>query len=90
MYQLKRQEFANLSFQVGTSSLHGGGRHMPCAFTKQGIAMLSSVLRNRRAVAVNTAKAEAESGIADEPSKSAGCVIPLRAASGKPAQRRAV
>jgi hypothetical protein len=51
--QLTRQEFANLRFQFGTSSLHGGRRHMPYAFTQEGIAMLSSVLRSPRAVAVN-------------------------------------
>ena len=53
MYQITRQEFANLRFQFGTSSLHGGRRHMPYAFTQEGIAMLSSVLRSLRAVAVN-------------------------------------
>jgi hypothetical protein len=53
MYQLTRQEFADLRFQFGTSSLHGGRRHMPYAFTQEGIAMLSSVLRSPRAVAVN-------------------------------------
>ena len=53
MYQLTRQEFANLRFQFGTSSFHGGRRHMPYAFTQEGIAMLSSVLRSPRAVAVN-------------------------------------
>jgi hypothetical protein len=31
----------------------GGGRHAPYAFTEQGVAMLSSVLRSPRAVAVN-------------------------------------
>jgi len=53
MYQLTRQEVANLRFQFGTSSLHGGPRHLPYAFTQEGIAMLSSVLRSPRAVAVN-------------------------------------
>jgi hypothetical protein len=53
MYQLTRQEVANLRFQFGTSSLHGGRRHLPYAFTQEGIAMLSSVLRSPRAVAVN-------------------------------------
>ena len=36
-----------------TSSRHGGRRHRPYAFTEQGIAMLSSVLRSPRAIAVN-------------------------------------
>lgn len=34
---------------------HGGRRTMPYAFTEQGVAMLSSVLRSRRAVEVNIA-----------------------------------
>ena len=53
MYQLTRQEFANLKFQFGTSSRHGGRRHMPYVFTQEGIAMLFSLLRGPRAVAVN-------------------------------------
>jgi len=31
----------------------GGRRHLPYAFTEQGVAMLSSVLRSPRAIAVN-------------------------------------
>ena len=38
-----------------TSSLHGGRRYRPYAFTEQGVAMLSSVLRSTRAVEVNIA-----------------------------------
>src|SRR5580692_10104955 len=53
MYRLTRQEYANLKFQFGTSSLHGGRRYLPYAFTQEGIAMLSSVLRSPRAIAVN-------------------------------------
>ena len=45
----------NLRSQIVTSSLHGGRRHLPYAFTEQGVAMLSSVLRSRRAVEVNIA-----------------------------------
>lgn len=37
------------------SSLHGGRRGLPYAFTEQGIAMLSSVLRSPRAIEVNIA-----------------------------------
>ena len=36
-----------------TSSGHGGRRYAPFAFTEQGVAMLSSVLRSPRAVLVN-------------------------------------
>ena len=46
MYQITGQELTILRFQSGTSSLHGGRRHMPYAFTQEGIAMLSSVLRS--------------------------------------------
>ncbi len=38
-----------------TSRLHGGRRYRPYAFTEQGVAMLSSVLRSTRAVEVNIA-----------------------------------
>ncbi|MCL2344940.1 MAG: ORF6N domain-containing protein [Desulfobulbus sp.] len=52
MFQLDADEFANLKSQFVTSSW-GGIRKLPCAFTEQGVAMLSSVLRSERAVAVN-------------------------------------
>ena len=45
----------DLRSQIVTSSLHGGRRRPPYAFTEQGVAMLSSVLRSARAVAVNIA-----------------------------------
>lgn len=54
-FQLTNIEYENLRFQIGTSSLHGGRRYLPRAFTEQGVAMLSSVLRSRRAVDVNIA-----------------------------------
>jgi hypothetical protein len=53
MLQLGSQEFANLRRQYGTSSQWGGRRYPPFAFTEQGVAMLSSVLRSKRAVLVN-------------------------------------
>jgi len=52
MFQLTGDEFNNLKFQFGTSSW-GGTRKLPYAFTEQGVAMLSSVLRSERAVQVN-------------------------------------
>ena len=56
MFQITKQEFADLKFQFGTSSSGWGGtRKLPFAFTEQGIAMLSSVLRSERAVQVNIA-----------------------------------
>jgi ORF6N domain len=52
MFQLNAEEFDNLKSQFVTSSW-GGIRKLPFAFTEQGVAMLSSVLRSDRAVAVN-------------------------------------
>lgn len=54
MLQLTRSEFNDLKSQFGTSSW-GGTRKLPRAFTEQGIAMLSSVLRSKRAIHVNIA-----------------------------------
>ena len=53
MFQLTKQEFTDLRSQFGTSSHWGGRRYPPYAFTEQGVAMLSSVLRSKRAVEVN-------------------------------------
>ncbi len=53
MFQLTAEEFANLRLQIGTSSLYGGRRYAPYAFTEHGVAMLSGVLKSPRAVAVN-------------------------------------
>jgi hypothetical protein len=53
MFQLDNQEFAHLRLQIATSNRRGGRRYLPYAFTQEGIAMLSSVLRSPRAVAVN-------------------------------------
>jgi len=54
MFELTRQESENLRCQNGiSSSRHGGVRYRPYAFTEQGVAMLSSVLRSSRAVQVN-------------------------------------
>ena len=39
--------------QFGTSKGRGGRRYLPYVFAEQGVAMLSSVLRSRRAVQVN-------------------------------------
>jgi len=52
MFQLTKEEFDNLIFQIGTSSW-GGTRKLPSAFTEQGVAMLSSVLQSKRAILVN-------------------------------------
>ncbi len=55
MFQLTRDEYATLRFHSGTSKRkgRGGRRYMPYVFTAPGVAMLSSVLRSRRAILVN-------------------------------------
>jgi hypothetical protein len=53
MFQLTVAETANLRSQTVTSSSWGGRRVRPYVFTEQGVAMLSSVLRSERAIAVN-------------------------------------
>jgi hypothetical protein len=64
MFQLTPEEFENLRSQFATSRCYdlsekshalpwGGRRNPPYAFTEQGVAMLSSVLRSPRAVQVN-------------------------------------
>ena len=63
MFQLSQSEFHSLRKQMGdlklksqiaiSSSDWGGRRSPPYAFTEQGVSMLSSVLRSKRAVRVN-------------------------------------
>jgi len=53
MFQLNKEEFENLRSHFGTPSHWGGRRYAPYAFTEQGVAMLSSVLRSKRAIQVN-------------------------------------
>lgn len=55
MFQLSDEEFKNLKSQTVTSSWGGARRANPYAFTEHGIAMLSSVLRSKRAIQVNIA-----------------------------------
>jgi len=53
MFQLGAQELANLKSQIVTSRWGGARRASPYAFTEQGVAMPSGVLRSRRAIRVN-------------------------------------
>jgi len=63
MFQLTKDEYDGLRFQIGTSdkaealrfqngtsSSHGGRRYLPYVFTEQGISMLSAVLRSPVAI----------------------------------------
>ena len=52
MFQLTINESQNLISQIVISS-YGGYRRLPFAFTEQGVAMLSSVLRSSRAISIN-------------------------------------
>ena len=52
-FQLTNEEFDLLRRDAGSGDDWGGRRYPPYAFTEQGVAMLSSVLRSERAVAVN-------------------------------------
>lgn len=54
MFQLTPEEAARLRSQSVTSK-RGGARYLPLAFTEQGVAMLSSVLKSERAIQVNIA-----------------------------------
>lgn len=54
-FRLTSAEVSNLRSQIVTSSRHGSARYAPRAFTEQGVATLSSVLRSRRAIDVNVA-----------------------------------
>ena len=59
LFRLTQQELGVLRSQIVTASSDrrqwGGRRSLPFAFTEQGVAMLSSVLRSGRAIAVNIA-----------------------------------
>lgn len=55
MFQLTEQEFSHLKSQIVISSWGGLRRAYPDAFTEQGVSMLSSVLRSKRAIEVNIA-----------------------------------
>ncbi len=50
IFQLTDEELENLRFQIGTSSLHGGRRYLPYAFTENGAIMAANVLNSPEAV----------------------------------------
>lgn len=52
MFTLSEKEWNNLKLQVAISGW-GGTRYRPNAFTEQGVAMLSSILKSRTAIEVN-------------------------------------
>lgn len=68
MFQLTKEEYDNLRFQIDdsekgsnlrlqneTSKTKGGSRYLPYTFTEQGIAMLSGILTSDKAINMNIA-----------------------------------
>jgi|SRR3989338_7199118 len=55
MFQLTKDEEKTLSFQIGSLKRGQHPKYLPYVFTEQGVAMLSSVLRSKRAIQVNIA-----------------------------------
>ncbi len=53
MFQLSAEETKSLLLQTARAKGRGGRQTPPYAFTEQGVAMLSSVLRSEQAVQVN-------------------------------------
>ncbi len=60
MFRLTKPEAEALRSQIVISNIgRGGRRYEPYAFTEQGVAMLSGVLRSARAIAVNAVRLKA-------------------------------
>ena len=55
MFQLTREEYNSLRSQIASLKRGQHSKYLPFVFTKQGVAMLSSVLNSERAVQVNIA-----------------------------------
>ncbi len=55
MFQLTPEEYKSLRFRFGIFKKGKHSKYLPYAFTEQGVAMLSSVLRSKRAFEVNIA-----------------------------------
>src|SRR5258707_7016307 len=49
-FHLTNQELINLRPQFAASSLHGGIRHLPIAFTEHGALMLGNILNSKTAM----------------------------------------
>jgi ORF6N domain len=54
MFELTKEEYNSLRTKFSSSN-RGGIRYMPYAFTEQGVAMLSTVLKSKKAIEVNIA-----------------------------------
>src|ERR1700680_3691064 len=87
MFQLNKDEAANLRFQNGISSW-GGRRTLPYAFTEHGVVMLSAVLRSARAVRVSITVVQGLRPSARNDCREQGPCVPRREAGARPAPNR--
>ncbi|TLV00951.1 ORF6N domain-containing protein [Dyadobacter luticola] len=57
MFELTKEEYQSLRSQIVTLEIGRGNysKYLPFAFTEQGVAMLSSVLKSKKAMEVNIA-----------------------------------
>ena len=53
MFELTKEEYETLRCNFFTSNVRGGNRYLPFAFTREGIAMLSGLLRSQIAIQAN-------------------------------------
>lgn len=53
MFQLSKDEYDSLRFQIGILKRGRHSKYLPFAFTQEGVVMLSSVLNSERALTVN-------------------------------------
>lgn len=53
MFEMSKEEWNVLRCNFSTSKGSGGARYLPYAFTEQGLAMLSGILRSDKAIEVN-------------------------------------
>ena len=87
MFQLDREEAVALRSQIATSNAGSGGRrYAPYVFTEQGVAMLSGVLRSKRAIAVNIEIMRADlrgAAAVDQPTYSAEAASRVQSARGR-------
>jgi len=54
MFELSKEAYENLRSQIASLS-YKSTRYMPFAFTEKGVAMLSNVLNNKKAIEINIA-----------------------------------
>jgi phage regulator Rha-like protein len=53
MFQLNKEEYASLRFQIGILNQGSHSKYLPYVFTEMGVAMLASVLNSKTAIEIN-------------------------------------